>query len=194
MFSRLAFLLLVLSISYYSHAAFIQPLTRTPLRPFSVNQNYTTDYSFSFYIPTAIYFGAFIEVEFPIPYDISSACQAFLKAENNPIKQFSCDKTSSSTYLIDVGQILSGNYELILEGITNPSAYSASSNLKLRTLFNKNIPVDANEYFDSIPFLASPGIFLFHLILLINLFIYSDFKEWINRESRIFRSEFRNKI
>ncbi len=157
MFSRLAFLLIVLSIFFCSHAAFIQPLTRTPLRPFSVNQNYTTDYSFSFNIPTAIYFGAFIEVEFPLPYQISSACQAYLKAENSPINQFSCEKTSSSTYMIDVGQLASGNYELILEGIKNPSAYSASSNLKIRTLFNKNIPVDSNEYFDSIPFLSSPG-------------------------------------
>jgi len=156
MFSRLAFLLIVLSIAFYSRAAFIQPLTRTPLRPFSVNQNYTTDYSFAFYIPTAIYFGAFIEVEFPLPYQISSACQAYLKAENSPINQFSCEKTSSSTYLIDVGQLVSGNYELVLEGIKNPTAYSASSNLKLRTLFNKNIPVDSNEYFDSIPFLSSP--------------------------------------
>jgi len=155
--SNLIFLFILFAFAASSHAALIKPLTRTPLRPFSVNQNYTTDYSFSFYIPSAIPFQAFIEVEFPLPYELPSACKASIRGPTTPFSQYSCEKDSPSTYLIDAGQIIPGNYELVLSDIRNPAAYPASTNLKIRTFFNKDILVDANEYFDAVPFLGTPG-------------------------------------
>ena len=157
MLSIINFLLILSTLAATSNATLIKPLTRTPLRPFSVNQNYTTDYSFSFYIPSAIPFKAFIEVEFPLPYQIPSACKASLRGPIGPFTLYSCEKDSPSTYLIDIGQILPGNYELVLSDIKNPVAYPASTNLKIRTFFNKDILVDANEYFDAVPFLDTPG-------------------------------------
>lgn len=158
MLSKLSFLLLVFLFAASTQADFIQPLTRTPLRPFSVNQNYTTDYSFSALIPSDIPNQAFIEVEFPLPYSIPSACQVSMKTpQNSTYINYSCTKTTASKYLINASQIVSGEYDFVFQNIENPSAYPASSNFKIKTYYNQEILVDSNEYFDSVPFLPTPS-------------------------------------
>lgn len=160
MLSKLSYLLLVFLFAAFTQADLIQPLTRTPLRPFSVNQNYTTDYSFSAYIPSSITDQATIEVEFPLPYSIPSDCQVALQIpSNSTYGTYSCTKTTASKYVIDVGQIVAGEYQFVFQNIENPSAYPASSNFKIRTYYNQEILVDSNEYFDSVPFLPTPGNF-----------------------------------
>ncbi len=155
--SKFFLLSLVFSAVFtFSYAAYIQPLTRTPLRPFSVNQNYTTDYSFSFSIPSTIPFNAYIEVEFPIIYELPSACEPYLKAQDEAFQLYPCVKKTPSTYQIDIGHLVSGNYVLVLVGIKNPASHSASSNLKLRTYFGEGNLVDSNEHFDAVPLLSSP--------------------------------------
>lgn len=155
------FLLLALA-----HAGYIDPITRTPLRPFAVNQNYTTDYSFSMYIPSSINFEAYIAVKFPLPYRIPSDCQVYvLTPGQQTYQEYSCIKNSGeSEYLVSMEAITPGNYTLVFTNIRNPSAYQASTNFKVWTIFNQSVVVDSNEYFDAIPFLSTPGT-RYHLYL-----------------------------
>lgn len=162
MFSKQSFVPVLLILLAIAHAAHIEPITRTPLRPFAVNQNYTTDYSFAMYIPSAIDYEAYIAVKFPLPYRIPSDCQVYvLIPDQQNYQEYLCEKNSTTTseYLVYMGLIEPGNYTLVFTNIINPSAYEASTNFKVWTLFNQTIVVDSNEYFDSIPFLNSPGIF-----------------------------------
>jgi len=147
----------ILSLSFTSQGAFIEPVTSTPLRPFSINQDYITDYSFSINVPSSIKSQGSFEVEFPRPYQLPSTCSAYLKILDNPFAKFSCEKISSSKYMIEVGEILLGEYTIVFENIKNPFAYPASSNFKIRTFYNKEVLVDANEYFEAVPFLPTPG-------------------------------------
>lgn len=149
--------LLVLSTSTFVGAGFIQPMTSTPLRPYSVNQDYTTDYLLSFQIPSAISFKAFLEVEFPLPYSLPSNCKSFIKPLTSPFTQHPCTKVGSSKYLVNIGTITPGDYQLVFENIKNPSAYPASSNFKIRTYFDRSVLIDSNEYFDAVPFLPTPS-------------------------------------
>ena len=149
-------LLLIFVLTAFSNAAFIEPNTRTPLRPFSINQGYTTDYNLYVTIPTAIPMNAVIEVEFPILYQIPSACSAYIKIGTGSFSTYPCQKPSHSRYIVSVGEIISGDYQIVFEGIVNPVLYSASSNFKIRTYVNDNVMVDANEYLDAVPFLDAP--------------------------------------
>lgn len=153
----LILILLLLSILGISQAAYIEPRTSTPLRPFSINQDYVTDYSFRFYVPTLIPSSASFEVEFPLPYQLPSACGSYIKYGDGDFAAFSCEKISSSQYVVSLDQINVGEYELVFENIRNPADYPASSNFKMRTYFNREILVDSNDYFDSVPFYATPG-------------------------------------
>ena len=154
--SPVVYLLLVTLFLHLSQAAFIQPITSTPLRPFSVNENYTTDYSFAFNIPTPIVSKASIQVEFPSLYLIPSSCIAVLKIPEGSFESYPCEKTSPTQYLISMNQIITGDYYLVFENILNPTAYPASSNFKVRTYYNQDILIDSNEYFDAVPFLPTP--------------------------------------
>lgn len=167
--ARVLSTLLFLSLWLPLQTAFIKPLTLTPLRPFSVNQNYTTDYCITFNVPSTIPLYASFEVEFPIPYQLPSICKASIKIQESPFTKYPCEKVSNSKYLVNVGTIISGDYQIVFENIINPSSYPASSNFKIRTYFNKEILVDANEHFESVPFLPTPGKFLFIKILMLNI-------------------------
>lgn len=149
--------LLVLLLAAFTQAALIEPLTRTPLRPYSINQDYSTEYSFSVYIPSAIASNAIIEVEFPLPYQIPSACRAFIKFEDDPFAMFPCEKPSHSRYIVKIEKIIPGDYQIVFENIQNPLSYPASSTFKIRTYLNRDVLVDANEYFDAVPFLPTPS-------------------------------------
>jgi len=151
------FSLFLLTFIAFVKTAFIEPFTRTPLRPYSINEGYTTDYLFSVNIPTEISSNAFIEVEFPMPYQIPSACKAYIKAQDGPFTVYPCNKPSYSRYVVNIGEITSGEYQIAFEGIENPSSYLASSNFKIRTYFNQDVLVDSNEYLDAVPFLPAPS-------------------------------------
>lgn len=49
-------------------SALIEPLTRTPVQPYSINKGYLTDYKFTVNIPSEIISNGNIEVEFPTAY------------------------------------------------------------------------------------------------------------------------------
>jgi len=149
------FMLILLTLFILAKTAFIEPITRTPIRPYSINEGYTTDYLFSVNIPTEISSNAFLEVEFPMPYQIPSACKAYIKARNGAFTVFPCSKPSYSRYIVNIGEIIPGEYQIAFEGIENPSSYLASSNFKIRTYFNKDVLVDSNEYLDAVPFLPA---------------------------------------
>jgi len=152
------FALITILISSLSNAAYIEPRTSTPLRPFSINEDYVTDYSFRFHIPTLIPTRASFEVEFPLPYQIPSTCGSYIKFTDGQFERFSCEKISATQYVVNLDQIQIGDYELVFENIKNPLGYPASSNFKIRTYFNREILVDSNDYFDSIPFYSTPVI------------------------------------
>lgn len=154
--SSMFYLLLLTLLIHFSQSALIEPITSTPLRPFSINENYTTDYSLAFHIPTAISSKAAIQVEFPQIYLIPSTCLSMLQTPDQPYQKYKCEKTSPSQYLVTLDKIVEGDYYLVFENIMNPSTYSASSNFKIRTYYNQDILVDANEYFDAVPFLSTP--------------------------------------
>jgi len=140
-----------------SFAAFIEPITRTPLRPYAINQDYTTDYLLSVNIPSSISFDAYIEVEFPQPYQLSSPCVAYIKSPDSGFTTYSCTKEEITKYVVAVGTITAGDYYIAFEGITNPGAYLGSSNFKIRTYQNEEVLVDSNEFLDAVPFLPYPG-------------------------------------
>jgi hypothetical protein len=94
--------LIIFALFTFSYADLIQPVALTLVRPFSINQGYATDYSFSIYIPSTIYTNASIEVEFPQYYHLSSKCQAYIKIGINPFTIYSCSKTSESKWAISI--------------------------------------------------------------------------------------------
>lgn len=169
MLTKLNSILIVLTLLAFTHADLIQPVTRTPVRPFSINQGYETDYSFSIYIPSAIPVNAYIEVEFPQPYQLSSGCKAYIKIGTGPFTIYSCSKPSYSKYLIYMGSIVSDEYTIVFEGVQNPSTHPASSNFKIKTYLNQIVLIDSNEFFDSVPFLAASGINLLSECKLMNI-------------------------
>jgi len=137
--------------------AFIEPITRTPLRPYAINQDYATDYLLSVNIPSSISFDAYIEVEFPQPYQLSSPCTAYIKGPGSDFTTYPCTKEFITKYVVAVGTITAGEYYIAFEGIKNPAAYFGSSNFKIRTYQNQEVLVDSNEYLDAVPFLPYPG-------------------------------------
>ncbi len=137
--------------------AFIEPITRTPLRPYAINQDYTTDYLLSVNIPSSISLDAYIEVEFPQPYQLSSPCTAYVKSPDSEFATYPCTKEFITKYVVAVGTITAGEYYIAFEGIKNPAAYLGSSNFKIRTYQNQEVLVDSNEYLDAVPFLPYPG-------------------------------------
>lgn len=190
MISSFIHFLLILLASTLVRAGFIEPMTSTPLRPYSVNQDYTTDYVFAMQIPSSIPFNGFLEVEFPLPYSLPSNCKSYIQAQTLPFVQYSCSKIGSSKYLVNVGTITPGDYQVVFENIKNPSAYPASSNFKIRTYFGQNVLVDANEYFDAVPFLPTPGN-----TAIMKLYLFdSAFQQSKCHESRVPKCQFRLQI
>ena len=155
-------LLFTLLFATLSFAAVIQPITRTPLRPYAVNKDYKTDYLLSVNIPSSISFDAYIEVEFPMPYQLSSPCVAYVKAPDQEFKTYPCTKLDIIKYIVAVGSITAGDYYVAFEGIKNPAAYQGSSNFKIRTYQNREVLIDSNEYLDAVPFLPYPGNTIIH--------------------------------
>lgn len=157
MITKISPILIILALFAFAHADLIQPVTRTPVRPFSINQGYVTDYSFSIYIPSTISVNAYIEVEFPQPYQLPSECKAYIKIGTGSYTFYSCSKPSYSKYLISIGSISPDEYTIVFVGIKNPTTHPASSNFKIKTYLNQIILVDSNEFFDSVPFLPASG-------------------------------------
>ena len=156
--------LLFTFLAAVSFAAFIQPITRTPLRPYAINKDYSTDYLLSVNIPSSISFDAYIEVEFPMPYQLSSPCVAYIKSPDQGFTTYPCTKFEITKYLVAVGTITAGDYEIAFEGIKNPAAYQGSSNFKIRTYQNREVLIDSNEYLDAVPFLPYPGTLLLFIL------------------------------
>lgn len=159
--AKINLILVILALLAFAYADLIQPVTRTPVRPFSINQGYVTDYSFSIYIPSAISVNAYIEVEFPQPYQLPSVCKAYIQIGTGPFTFYSCSKPSYSKYLISMGTIDPDDYTIVFVDIKNPTMHPASSNFKIRTYLNQIILVDSNEFLDSVPFLAAAGMVIF---------------------------------
>jgi hypothetical protein len=156
MYSTL-YLITLIFIYNTTKAAFIQPLSRSPIRPFSVNQGHITDYAFNVNIPSHIVAGGTIEVEFPANYQITSDCQAYISIDGSPYTIYPCSKTSPHNYMIQKGEIPSGEYTIVLPGIQNPSLQLSSSNFKIRTWVGGLVLVDTNEHLEGIPFMPPPS-------------------------------------
>jgi len=135
----------------------IQPLTRTPVQPYSINKGYVTDYKFSVDIPSEILSSGSIELEFSDLYQISSNCRAHISIDYEDFELYSCTKTSPRQYMIEIGYIPPGEYQIVVEGITNPTLSQSSANFKIRTWINENILVDTNEFLEGVPFIDYPG-------------------------------------
>lgn len=150
------YLITLIFIYNVSKAAFIEPLSRTPIRPFSVNQGHSTDYSFNVKIPSSINSNGVIEIEFPANYQITSNCKAHISVDGSAFTVYPCLKTSPYVYSIEVGQVPAGEYTIAFSGIENPDLQLSSSNFKIRTWVGGDVLVDTNEHLQGIPFLPPP--------------------------------------
>ena len=173
------FLILVLIMMVFSSphkAAQIQ--TITPLKPYSTNQNYTTEYIFNIFIPSSIPTNASIEIELPSSFTEPSFCIAYINPPNGSYSKYKCE-INHSLLLIHIGIITPGNYELLVESIPNPLIEEPSA-FKIRTYMNGIILVDQSENIGSIEFLPPPSNFF---CLNFCLFWYSIHRKCIRPQS-----------
>ena len=142
-------------ISSIIDTTFIQPNTSGPIKAYSINQNYTTEYSINIYIPTLILLNGYIEVEFPLLFQIPPVCNVKIKTPKNFLTKSSCEKLSELKYIIQVGKIIPGEYQILFENIRNPTLERTSS-FKIKTYSNRYTLIDSNEDFGTMQLLPSP--------------------------------------
>jgi hypothetical protein len=159
----ISLIFILVTIAVLTQAALIEPVTRTPVRPYAINQNYSAPYLFHVSIPSAISSNAVIVVEFPMPYQIPANVLAYVKVNDGSFVTYPCLKPSYSKYIVQIGTIIAGEYQIAFENIRNPTGYPASSNFKIWTYVNNDVLVDSNEHLDAVPFLATPRKFIFWL-------------------------------
>jgi len=143
---------LVAIFTGYSHSARIQFLT--PILPYSINQNYTTEYIFEVYIPSPISNEAYLEIQFPFPLKTHPACAVYIKTPEDSYTKYPCDYVHSGL-LIHIGKIVPGRYEFFIENVSNPSSDDIG-NFYIRTYINRTTLIDESEGYQSTNFLQSP--------------------------------------
>ena len=148
--------LTILSLLALSRSALILSNTPSSLKVYSSNQNYVTEYSLNAHIPSLVLLNGYVEVEFPFLFEIPSTCTVYIKTPKALVTKPKCEKISGMKYLIQIGKIIPGSYQLIFEHIRNP-ALDKSSDFKIRTYVNKHTLVDSNEAFGSVTFLPFPS-------------------------------------
>ena len=134
-------------------------LSNTPLKLYSINQNYSTEYFLNIFIPSPIPNQAYIEIEFPFPFPLedSSSCLTTIKSPNGLHTMYECEKLNFR-YMIYIGHIISGNYEILLENIHN-LLVDEISGIWVRTYENRTVLVDEMEKSENIVLLPSTSKF-----------------------------------
>ena len=148
-------LLFFLFNTFAIQSAFINPTFNPPVKAYSLNQNYSTEYFLSIYFPSLILVNAYIEVEFPFSFQIPSSCALTILNPKGILSQPNCEKIHAQKYLIPIGKLIPGNYTLIFENIHNP-VLSETSNFKIKTFKNRHTPIDSNEALGSVKLISSP--------------------------------------
>lgn len=168
MITKIHYLLMILSISSLlkvmcSQANLTYPVAQSSVQPYSCNQDYITDYEINVYLPSSIAANASIQVEFPDVYRLHRECKAYVKINHNPSRISRCFFHSDHKYILKMDTIISGQYQIVFEGIHNPSIDTLRSQFKIETFINQTLFIDSIEIMNKVFFFPPPGTVIFHL-------------------------------
>ena len=146
---RFYFVLLTLFfiLPLFSHCS---DASKIDLKLYSTNQNYSTEYFFNIFIPSPILNQASIGIIFPFSIEDLSPCIAFVKPPNRPQAVYECEKLDFRL-MIDMEELISGNYEILLENVHNPIMDDKLSVI-VRTYENRTILIDEMEILEKVKY------------------------------------------
>lgn len=154
MIVKISPLLIILCIIACSQADLTYPIVKPSVQPYSLNQDYITDYVFNLPISSPVAANASIQIEFPDLYQLPHECRAYMKTDYSPFKASLCYLHSDHIYLLHMDTIVPNNYQIVFEGIHNPAIDTLNSKFKIRIFMNHTLLIDyeiANPIFSLPP-------------------------------------------